>query len=71
MEETKVWYQSRGVWGGLLALVAAILAPVAGVTLDAAAQGEIVDIIIGASGLVGSAFAIYGRIKASSTIGTS
>ena len=70
METTKKWYESRGVWGGLVALVAAIVAPLAGISLDAAVQGEIVDIAVGAAGLVGSALAVYGRVKASSTIGS-
>ncbi len=75
MYDTKPWYQSSGVWGGLVA----VLSPIAGYfgyTLtaeDAAAVAEgVTQLIVVSSGLasvVGGIFAIIGRVRASKKIG--
>lgn len=67
--ETKKWYESSGMWGGLIALVSAVLAPVLGVTLDAALQADITSAVVAGGGVVGSLLAIWGRIRATKTIG--
>lgn len=68
MDETKKWYASRTVWGGLIAFAAAVIAPMAGVTIDAVLQGDMVDVAVAGGGVIGSLIAIWGRLKASKTI---
>jgi uncharacterized membrane protein len=72
MDESKAWYASKGVWGGVLA-VASVVGGYFGVKLDEATQTVIVDQITGAASaigiIVGAVTAIYGRIAATKQIG--
>lgn len=68
MDDTKKWYESKGVWGGVIAVLAAIAAPVFGVTIDEIEQGNLVDIAVGIAGVIGGALAAWGRIRATKTI---
>lgn len=74
MDASKPWYQSSGVWGGVVAVVA----PVAGffgytVTADdakAIADG-VTQLIVAGSGIAsiaGGVIAIVGRVRASKKI---
>ncbi|MBP2460517.1 MULTISPECIES: hypothetical protein [unclassified Rhizobium] len=67
MDGTKAWYQSKTIWGALIA-VAAPLAHVAGVEINADAQGELADILVTFAGAFGGLLALYGRIVASAPI---
>lgn len=67
MNGTKQWYASRGVWGGLIGVLAGIVT-LAGLDLTAAIQAELTDIAVGTGELIGGALAIYGRLKAVSTV---
>lgn len=69
MNDSKAWWQSKGVWGGLVAFAAAVIGPLVGVSLDAIEQGEAVDIIVAATGIGGSVLAFIGRIRAKAKIG--
>lgn len=63
MNNTKLWWQSKTVWGSIIALLAGI-ATLAGIDLDAKLQDELVDLVTGAANIAGGAMAWYGRATA-------
>ena len=65
--DEKLWYQSKAVWGGLIAVGAAVASGF-GVVVDSGTQGQIADLIIAGVGVIGGLLAIYGRVKAGKTI---
>ena len=65
--ETKQWYQSTSILGSIVTVIA-LFASIFNYTIDVEAQGQIVSIIIAGFGLVGSIYAIVGRIKATKSI---
>lgn len=84
--QTKPWYQSKTIWGILIAAVGYVLSEVLKVPdvqlppnadfeqlkayTDAvkAAQGDVAVIVSQAISAVGTVLAIYGRVKAESSI---
>jgi len=56
----KPWYKSKTIWGSIVAVLA-LVAGAFGYSVGPDAQAEIVTSLVG---VVGGAFAIYGRIKA-------
>ena len=70
--DSKPWYLSRGVWGGIVAAVAGVLA-LLGRSLPADAVGPLTDdvmrIVEGLAAVIGGALAIYGRVKAQTPVG--
>lgn len=67
-EATKKWYASKGVWGGIVAVVAAIAAGF-GYQLGPEAQGDLVTALAAIGGAVGGVVAVAGRVVASKKIG--
>jgi hypothetical protein len=67
--DTKAWYLSRGVWGSVV-VIGAMLLKQFGHDISPELQGQMVDFAINAVTLVGGAVALWGRIKATKTIGT-
>ena len=67
MEDNKSWWQSKSVWGGIVAVLASI-ASVVGVSLDAGTQELVATALVG---VAGAAAAIIGRVKATKPIGPS
>ena len=69
MIETKSWYASSGVWGGVLA----VAAPIASVVLKVSIGGDEIalaaEALAAIGGGVGGLVAIYGRLKAKDRIG--
>ena len=69
--ETKKWWESRGIWGGIL-VVLGLLLQFFGLQLSAEEQnqisGLIIEIIAVVSELVGAILAIVGRFKAKTRI---
>lgn len=63
----KKWYQSKAVWGGLIAVLAAV-AGAFGVDIGAEEQSLLADHALELVGAVGGVLAIYGRIKADGRI---
>jgi hypothetical protein len=63
MNGTKPWWQSKAVWGSLIALLAG-LATLAGLKLDATLQDQLAELVTGAANIVGGLIAWYGRAKA-------
>jgi len=70
MNGTKVWWQSKTVWGSIIALLAGV-ATLAGVKLDATLQDQLAALLTGAGEVAGGALAWYGRAKATGAIGWS
>ena len=69
--ETKKWYQSVGLWGGIIAFVATV-AGMFGIVISAEEQSTLAThlstIIEGIVALVGIVLGVYGRIKATKAI---
>lgn len=63
MNDVKAWYQSRTVWGALIA-IAASLAHAAGVEITTGDEGELADLVVSAAGTIGGLLALFGRISA-------
>lgn len=63
MTDTKIWWQSRGVWGSLVAMGAGVVS-LTGIDLNASIQAELTDILVSATTLVGGGISLYGRVKA-------
>ena len=66
MDETKKWYQSKAVWGAIVAMIVTLLNS-AGIDISGE-QSNIVDVIMQLVGSIGAAIAIYGRIVAKAKI---
>ena len=67
MNNTKAWWQSKTVWGSLIALLAGV-ATLAGVKMDASVQDQLAELLTGAGNVVGAAIAFYGRITAKAVL---
>lgn len=63
----KKWWESKAVWGGLIAVGAGI-AGVFGFAVSAEEQEAIAGAITALASAIGGALAVYGRIKANSGI---
>lgn len=68
MDVMKNWYQSKTIWGALIAVAASAL-QLAGLEIGAAEQAELADIAVTLTGAVGGLLALYGRICATGPIG--
>jgi hypothetical protein len=68
MDGMKAWYQSKTVWGALIAVGASLL-QIMGAEVDVGTQGELADLAVTAVGAIGGLIAIYGRIAAKNEIG--
>jgi hypothetical protein len=68
MDDIKSWWQSRTVWGAVLAILAPLLAKY-GYAIDPALQADLVTAILTVFGAAGGVLAIIGRVKATKTIG--
>ena len=62
MNGTKVWWQTKSVWGSVVALAAG-LATLAGVNLDATLQDQLAELITGAATIAGGLLAWVGRAR--------
>lgn len=67
MEESKSWYASKAVWGGIVAVGAGV-AGVFGYTMTPADQEQIVLAVTGIAGIVGGLVSIWGRMKATKAV---
>ncbi len=67
MMDTKPWYESRTVWGSIVA-VGASLAGVFGLAVEPQEQLLIVDTALQAISAAGAILALYGRFVATSRI---
>lgn len=67
MDDAKAWYESKAVWGGLIALFAAIL-QARGHMVPFQEQAMLTDAMTSAGGAFGALLAIYGRLAATKPI---
>lgn len=67
MDGMKTWYQSKTIWGALIA-VAASLAQAGGIEVAADIQAQLADIAVTLAGVAGGLLAIYGRLAAETGI---
>lgn len=68
MDGLKNWYQSKTVWGALIAVAASAL-QLWGLEIGAEEQGELANLAVTLAGAVGGLLALYGRVVASGRIG--
>ena len=68
MDNTKAWYQSKTVWGALIAVLAPLLHMV-GLNLPTGFETELAEGLATVAGAVGGLIALYGRLSATSAIG--
>lgn len=66
MNETKKWYESKGIWGAIVAIVAT-LATAYGYNIKGQ-ETNIVELIMQIVAALGGLIAVYGRAKAKSEI---
>jgi cytochrome bd-type quinol oxidase subunit 1 len=67
MNSEKNWFQSKTIWGSVVAILAAI-GSAFGIPIDIASQSELADALVQVGGAIGALFAIYGRFSASERI---
>lgn len=67
MNDEKPWYLSRGIIGGVVAVIAAI-AGAFGHTVAPADQAALIDALADIGGAAGGILAIYGRAKAKTVV---
>ena len=67
MTETIKWWQSKTILGSIVAVLAGV-GSIVGLNLDASLQSQLVELVIGASSVIGGAIAVYGRMTAKKTI---
>ncbi|ODS56784.1 MAG: hypothetical protein ABS40_08280 [Agrobacterium sp. SCN 61-19] len=68
MLEMKPWYQSKTVWGALIAIAAPLFGR-AGLELGGADQAEIAEALTTLAGTVGGLLALYGRLTVTKGVG--
>lgn len=64
---TKKWYESKTIWGGIIALLAAALGAF-GYVIDTDTQATIVELVNVIGAAIGGLLAIIGRIKANKKV---
>lgn len=67
MNDVKGFFESKAIWGGLIAFGAGV-AGLIGYSVSPEDQAQLVELITGGVGVFGALVAIYGRIKASKKI---
>lgn len=67
MDGMKFWYQSKTVWGALIAVAASAL-QLAGIEMGSDVQADLAEIAVTLAGAAGGLLAIYGRLTAASGI---
>ena len=67
LTDEKKWFASKGVWGGIVAVLAGILA-LFGFSVSPAEQANVVELASGLAASIGGAIAIWGRIVATKAI---
>lgn len=63
MPDTKNWYESKAVWGGIVA-AGASLAGLIGLDLPDGSTADLVEALTALAGAIGGILAVYGRISA-------
>ena len=69
MDNSKPWYASTTIWGGVIALAASV-ASMFGHSVSAADQATLMSGVVQVAGGIGGVVAIIGRLVAKKTIGS-
>jgi len=69
MLDMKPWYQSKTVWGALIAMSAPLLRGV-GLDLAGSDQAVLADALVTLAGTFGGLLALYGRLTATKGVGS-
>lgn len=64
----KPWYLSRGVIGSIVAIVSGALGAL-GYGIPVEVEGQAVDLLVAAGGVIGGGVALWGRLRATRRIG--
>lgn len=67
--DSKAWWASKGVWGGIVSLIASVLLAIWGVEISPDDQDLIVNLAIASASAFGGVMAIVGRVRAKKQIG--
>ena len=67
MTESKKWWESKTVWGGIIAVLSAI-AGAFGYAVSPDMQAELASNVTAIGGAVGGVLAVYGRVKATKSV---
>ena len=67
--DSKAWWLSKGIWGGIVSAVAGILAAIWGVSLSPDDQELVVNLALAVASAAGGVMAIVGRLLAKKPIG--
>ncbi|SIP94079.1 hypothetical protein SAMN05880590_101337 [Rhizobium sp. RU35A] len=67
MDDAKPWYQSKTIWGGLIAILAAVM-QASGKEISPASAGDLTEAATNVAGAVGGILAVYGRLSARTNI---
>ncbi len=67
MEGTKSWYQSLGMWGGIITLLA-VVGTIFGFSISAEDQVTATTLAVTIATTIGGIFNLVGRIRASKKI---
>ncbi|WP_449246283.1 hypothetical protein [Desulfarculus baarsii] len=66
--ETKPWYQSKTIWGGVVSFIA-VVGGLFGLNMNADEQTAVTEGLMAVGGLIGVGMTIWGRLSASKGIG--
>ena len=69
MNQSKPWYTSTGVWGGIIAAASPLIGIIFHVSLSDANVTALSDSLAAFGSGIGGLIAIYGRMKATTSIG--
>ncbi|MBT9368586.1 hypothetical protein KLP42_01655 [Rhizobium sp. CSW-27] len=67
MDNAKPWYLSKTIWGGVIALLAALL-QATGQQGSPLAEGDLAEAATTLAGAVGGVLSVYGRLAAKTSI---
>jgi hypothetical protein len=66
--DTKPWYTSTTIWGSIIAITAPLIGAIFHVNISTE-SAAIADALAGIGGAIGGLIAVYGRVKATTSIG--
>lgn len=69
MNGNKQWYESSGVWGGVIVIISPLIVVFFHMTVSSADATQLADAFAGIGTAVGGILAVYGRVTATKQIG--
>lgn len=63
MNNTKAWYESKTIWGAVLAAICSLL-QFGGIHVPTATQAELAEALVALAGAIVGLVAVYGRMNA-------